>query len=624
MPRNYQRKTVTKYNVEDLKRAIEDVKSKKLTLGKASTVYSVPKTTIFDHMKKMVIKQPRCGRKSVFSDLQELELENHIINCSKLFYGLTINMVRKIAFRFAEENKLPHSFNQTKKMAGKDWYRGFMQRHPRISLRKPEATSLNRINSFNAPEVQLFYNNLIELQNKHNFQPDKIFNVDETGITNVQRNAKILAPKGQKQIGHATSGERGSTTTVVCAFSAAGQYIPPFFIFKRKRMNAQLLKGGNANMVAAVSDSGWINESLFVEWLHHFISYAKPTKDDPILLVLDNHDSHISLDVYTLCRDKGIVLLTLPPHTSHRLQPLDLTFYGPIKTAYNRECQYYMAEHPGRAITQYDVVELFTRAFNRCSNLEKAASGFRAAGIYPLHPIEFEDTQTPPAQNFVVHVPDPQASEAQVLVPALEPPVFVPANDIQAPAPVLDVLDHRAETPEKHVAIALSDIVNLPIITPKTTKRNIKKKHSVILTSTPVKDELQLKYNIKIAKQKKEVDQKQKIKNTLKRLKTEKGEEAKQKKKTAKKLETNKKAVINFKNVKEFCLDNENIKKRRTPKSAKENIEYFCIFCHEKYGDSPHGEDWIQCYVCKNWAHEKCTDGQSSSYGYRCDLCRTN
>ncbi|XP_045500067.1 calphotin-like [Colias croceus] len=426
----------------------------------------------------------------------------------------------------------------------------------------------------------------------------------------------------------------------------------------------------------------WINESLFVEWLHHFISYAKPTKDDPILLVLDNHDSHISLDVYTLCRDKGIVLLTLPPHTSHRLQPLDLTFYGPIKTAYNRECQYYMAEHPGRAITQYDVVELFTRAFNRCSNLEKAASGFRAAGIYPLHPIEFEDTQTPPAQNFVVHVPDPQASEApalvpaleppafvpaqvhvpdpqaseaqaivpalappafvpaqvhvpdpqaseaqalvpalappafvpaqvhvpdpqaseatalvpaleppafvpaqvhvpdpqaseapalvpaleppafvpaqvhvpdpqaseaqaivpalappafvpaqvhvpdpqaseaqalvpalappafvpaqvhvpdpqaseaQVLVPALEPPVFVPANDIQAPAPVLDILDHRAETPEKHVAIALSDIVNLPIITPKTTKRNIKKKHSVILTSTPVKDELQLK-----------------------------------------------------------------------------------------------------------------------------------
>lgn len=80
-----------------------------------------------------------------------------------------------------------------------------------------------------------------------------------------------MAPKGQKQVGIATSGERGITTTVVCAFSASGTYIPPFFIFKRKQMNAQLLGGSNENMIAAVSESGWINENLFVNWLHHFI-----------------------------------------------------------------------------------------------------------------------------------------------------------------------------------------------------------------------------------------------------------------------------------------------------------------------------------------------------------------
>nr|XP_047144645.1 MFS-type transporter clz9-like [Hydra vulgaris] len=140
----------------------------------------------------------------------------------------------------------------------------------------------------------------------------------------------------------ATSGERGSTTTVVCAFSASGKYVPPFFVFKRKRINNQLLRGGNADMLVMVSDSGWINENLFVDWLNHFISFAKPTKYKPVLLVLDNHESHVSLDCFLLCRGNGIVLLSLSPHTSHRIQPLDLTYFGPLKSVYNRECDIFM------------------------------------------------------------------------------------------------------------------------------------------------------------------------------------------------------------------------------------------------------------------------------------------
>lgn len=55
----------------------------------------------------------------------------------------------------------------------------------------------------------------------------------------------------------------------------------------------------------------------------------------------------------------------------------------------------------------------------------------------------------------------------------------------------------------------------------------------------------------------------------------------------------------------------------KTKKKGKDkNDDYFCIFCDEKY-KSPPDED-----VCKNWAHEKCTDEQSTSEGYKCDLCR--
>lgn len=391
MARTYKRKTVTKYKIEDLKKAVKEVVKGTLTLGKAALKYNVPKTTIFDQLNKTTVIEPKAGIKTLFSVEQERELEEYILKCCRLFYGLTVDKIRKIAFQFAEVNKLRHKFNKNTCTAGKDWYYNFIKRHPNISLRKPEGTSLNRINAFNESEVQIFIDNLISLKDKYKFDAESIYNVDETGIFTVQKNLKILASKRQKQVGKCISVERGIMTTVVCAFSASGKYVPPFFIFKRKRMHDQLMKGSNNNMIAGISDSGWINENLFCDWLHHFIYFTKASKETPVLLILNNYESHISLESFMICRDNGINLITLPPHTSHKLQPLDLTFFGPLKSAYNIERERYMAEHPGRRITQYEVVELFTKAFNRVSNIEKAQNGFKAAGIYPFDSYKFEE-----------------------------------------------------------------------------------------------------------------------------------------------------------------------------------------------------------------------------------------
>lgn len=84
--------------------------------------------------------------------------------------------------------------------------------------------------------------------------------------------------------------------------------------------------------------------------------------------------------------------MTLPPHTSHRMQPLDLTFHGPLKTAYNRECETYMINHPGAKITAFDNVGLYTKAFNRCSSIDKAINGFKSAVIFPVDQDKFKST----------------------------------------------------------------------------------------------------------------------------------------------------------------------------------------------------------------------------------------
>jgi DDE superfamily endonuclease. len=54
----------------------------------------------------------------------------------------------------------------------------------------------------------------------------------------------------------------------------------------------------------------------------HFIDYTTPTDDDPILLILDNHLQHCSFEAVTFCRQHYITLLSLPPHSTHKLQLL--------------------------------------------------------------------------------------------------------------------------------------------------------------------------------------------------------------------------------------------------------------------------------------------------------------
>ena len=147
-------------------------------------------------------------------------------------YGLTTGDVRKLAFDLAEKANIQHPFKNG--MAGRDWLRGFMARHPEISLRRPEGTSLNRAVSFNREIIAEFFRVYKGLIGSGEYTPRQVWNVDETGITPVQVPAKVLATRGKRCVGKITSAERGELVTVVAAVNAAGQYLAPMLVWPRK------------------------------------------------------------------------------------------------------------------------------------------------------------------------------------------------------------------------------------------------------------------------------------------------------------------------------------------------------------------------------------------------------
>ena len=54
----------------------------------------------------------------------------------------------------------------------------------------------------------------------------RILNLDETGFTTVQKPGKIIAGKGDKQVGKVTSGERGELVTMCVAVTGTGSFLP--------------------------------------------------------------------------------------------------------------------------------------------------------------------------------------------------------------------------------------------------------------------------------------------------------------------------------------------------------------------------------------------------------------
>lgn len=340
---------------------------------------------------------PVALRQMVFSPEMEMDLANHITFLSDMFHGLSMSRCRTLAFEFAKRNgiNVPPSWDREQK-AGHDWWLGFKQRQS-LAIRVPEATSFGRATAFNRPVVDKFFNNLSQVLDKYKFTASEIYNADETGCTTVQDPGAIVTKKGKKQVGSITSAERGELVTVVYTVSAIGTVVPPLFIFPRVHYKDHFIRDGPTECKGRATRSGWINQEVFLDYLNHIIKHTKCSPEKKILLIIDNHDSHIALDVVDLARLHGVIILTIPPHTSHRLQPLDRSVYGPFKTAYNRAMDGWLRSNPGKTVTIYDIPGLVKQAQMIAITPLNIVAGFKACGIQPFNRDIFTETDFAPS-----------------------------------------------------------------------------------------------------------------------------------------------------------------------------------------------------------------------------------
>ena len=347
----------------------------------------------------------------VFSTAEEASLTEYAKKAARLFYGLSTTQTRKLAYDYARTlNKdIPSSWAENER-AGEDWLSGFLKRNATISLRSSEATSLSRATSFNRFNVAKFFDILIEVYARDQYGPERIWNVDETGCTTVHKQAKVLATTGAKQVGAIVSAERGQLVTFCCAVNAVGNSVPPMFIFPRVNYRDNFVNGGPVGCVGTAHPSGWMTAAGFLTFLKHFVAHVRPSPTDKVILLLDNHVSHLSVDVLQFAKYNGVVMVSFPPHCSHKLQPLDRSVYGPLKRYYNVACDDWIVSHKGRTMTIYDVPAMVGLAYPKAMTPANIQAGFKVSGISPFNRNVFTDDEFLPAD--VTDRPPPPEQEA--------------------------------------------------------------------------------------------------------------------------------------------------------------------------------------------------------------------
>ncbi|CAH2003653.1 unnamed protein product [Acanthoscelides obtectus] len=237
---------------------------------------------------------PNIGNRRIFTTEQENMLADYLKTASKMCHGLTRHQAKKLGFDYAVANDIcPPKWKEVE-TATDDWLKGFMSRHKDLTVRKPESTSLSCATSFNKASVSTLFEKLNTVLQRYKFSPHRIFNADETGCSTVTNPPKVIAERGSKQIGQVTSAERGTLVTTLFFINAAGVFLPSVFVFPRVNYKDIMLNNGPPGALGLAQVSGWMTEDCFVKAVEHFAIHVRPSKENPALILMDNHTSHVN------------------------------------------------------------------------------------------------------------------------------------------------------------------------------------------------------------------------------------------------------------------------------------------------------------------------------------------
>lgn len=125
-------------------------------------------------------------------------------------------------------------------------------------------------------------------------------------------------------------------TSVMFACIGDGELLPPYTVYKALHLHFHTpwIVGGPKNSRYNRSKSGWFDSNCFEDWLLKIVIPHFKNKPGKKILIGDNLSSHLTISGIKACSKHNIAFVFLPPNSTHLTQPLDVSFFRPLKIAW--------------------------------------------------------------------------------------------------------------------------------------------------------------------------------------------------------------------------------------------------------------------------------------------------
>lgn len=381
---NQKNKKRMQYKKEFLIAALKAVESG-LSINAASAKFQIPRSIL--HSKvigKYSNKKP--GPVTILPPAQEALLTEWIFLCSDRGYPVTkmqlLNSVRMLVNEMGIKN--PFNGNQP----GRSWYEGFLRRHKDVRTRITENVSLSRASMNESSLRKWFFNIEMYLKEKELFNIDssRVFNTDETALLLNPKATKVLTIKGNKNVYNIVNNNEKESLTVLMAGNASGQLAPPLILFSYQRIPTDIYNKMPNEWSYGRSDNGWMTGKNFYEYVANVFHpwLIKTQIPLPVILYVDGHASHLTQPLSEFCFKNNIELISLHPNSTHIIQPMDQSMFGPLKSAWKKQVDIYRKENNLLSVNKSDVGVELKKALETLNIGRILKNGFQACELYPF------------------------------------------------------------------------------------------------------------------------------------------------------------------------------------------------------------------------------------------------
>ena len=152
------------------------------------------------------------------------------------------------------------------------WTSRFLKRHPEYLIRKQKTRDVKQKQAYDINDLRNWFDRFQQIRDEKGILPRDTYNFDETGFRiGVGRDQWVVTRVSKRPLSFASSSSQ-ELVTVIEAISGDGAVIPPMILVSGIQHMEDWFTKTNlpGNILLGVSETGYSNDMLGLEWLYHF------------------------------------------------------------------------------------------------------------------------------------------------------------------------------------------------------------------------------------------------------------------------------------------------------------------------------------------------------------------